>query len=167
RVMGCGSIGVLNWVLLCRGASASDPLFLEIKGARPSCWRPGAAEHRGREVAEATQRLQTWADPFLGWTTLRGQPCLMRQWSDHKASIEPAMLAGPGLTEYGALCGMVLAKAQARTGDPARLAGYAGRGDKLDLALAAFAKTYAGQAEADWKAFKAAIGRGDLEAVDA
>ena len=167
RVMGCGSIGVLNWVLLCRGVSESDAIFLEIKGTRPSCWRASEGGHRGREVAEATQRLQTWADPFLGWTTLRGQPCIVRQWSDHKASIEPALFAGTGLTEYAALCGMVLAKAQARTGDPARLSGYAGRADKLDQALAAFAKAYADQAEQDWKAFKAAIARGELEVLDA
>ena len=167
RVMGCGSIGVLNWVLLCRGVSESDALFLEIKGARPSCWRAGGKGHRGREVAEAAQRLQTWADPFLGWTTLRGQPCLARQWSDHKASIDPAMLAGPGLMEYVGLCGMVLAKAQARTGDPARLAGYAGRGGKLDEAVATFAKAYADQVALDWEAFKAAIKAGQLEALDA
>lgn len=167
RVMGCGSIGVLNWVLLCRGVSDEDPLFLEFKGTRDSCWRASQAPHRGREVAESTQRLQTWADPFLGWTTLKDQPCLVRQWSDHKASIDPSRLAGDGLRDYAGLCGMVLAKAQARTGDPAQLAGYAGHSDKLDQALAAFAKTAADQVERDWNAFKAAIAQGAFETVDA
>ena len=167
RVMGCGSIGVLNWILLCRGTSESDALFLEIKGARPSCWRASSAGHRGREVVESTAKLQTWTDPFLGWTDLRGWACLVRQWSDHKASIDPAMLAGPGLKDYAGLCGMVLAKAQARTGDPARLSGYAGRGDKLDQALAVFAKAYADQAEQDWTAFKAAVADGIFEVLSA
>ena len=168
RVMGCGSIGVLNWVLLCRGVSEADPLFIEFKGVRPSSWGASPVHvHRGREVAESAQRLQTWADPFLGWTTLKGQPCLVRQWSDHKASIEPALLTGAGLQDYAALCGMVLAKAQARTGDPAMLAGYAGHSDKLDRALAVFAKADGDQVERDWKAFKAAVSDGQLEALQA
>ncbi|HEU4950465.1 MAG TPA: DUF2252 domain-containing protein [Holophagaceae bacterium] len=167
RVLGCGSIGVLNWVLLFRGVSDEDPLFLEIKGTRPSCWKLEETGHRGRAVAEATRRLQTWADPFLGWTSVGGQPFLVRQWSDHKASIDLALLAGDGLEDYAALCGLVLAKAQARTGDPAMLAGYAGRSDKLDRALAAFATACADQVERDWRAFKAALARGELEAIEA
>lgn len=167
RVMGCGSIGVLNWIVLCRGVSDEDALFLEIKATRPSCWRPAEGGHRGRAVVAATQQLQTWADPFLGWTTLRGEPCLVRQWSDHKASIEPAMLAGSALRDYAALCGMVLAKAQARTGDPAMLAGYAGSSAKLDDAMAAFALSCADQATRDWEAFKAAIARGGLTVLEA
>ena len=167
RVMGCGSVGVLNWVLLCRGASDEDPLFLEIKAMTPSCWKPGATEPRAREVAASAQRLQTWTDPFLGWTSLRGQSCLVRQWSDHKASIDAAQLTGQGLKDYASLAGMVLAKAQARAGEPAELAGYAGRSDKLDQALAVFAKRYADQAEQDWQAFKAALAKGALEAIEA
>lgn len=158
RVMGCGSVGVLNWIILFRGMSESDALFLEIKAASPSCWRPSETRgHRGQEMVAAAQQLQTWADPFLGWTTLKDQPCLVRQWSDHKAAIDPAMLTGAGLQSYGALCGMVLAKAQARTGDPAMLAGYAGGSDKLDKALAAFAKACADQATLDWETFKTEI----------
>ncbi|HXC16231.1 MAG TPA: DUF2252 domain-containing protein [Holophagaceae bacterium] len=157
RVMGCGSVGVLNWIILFRGVSESDALFLEFKAANPSCWRPSEAGHRGQAIVGAAQQLQTWADPFLGWTTLKGQACLVRQWSDHKAAIDPAMLTGPGLQSYAALCGMVLAKAQARTGDPAMLAGYAGGSDKLDKALATFAKACADQATLDWETFKTEI----------
>ncbi len=169
RVMGCGSIGVLNWVLLCRSSAEATPLFIEFKGTRPSCWRAErrSATHRGREVAEATRQMQTLADPFLGWTTLGGQSCLVRQWSHHKAATSPALLEGSAFPDYAAVCGMVLAKAQARTGDAAMLAGYAGDSDKLDQALAAFARSYADQVEQDWKTFKAAIARGDLEALDA
>ena len=167
RVMGCGSVGVLNWILLFRGVSEEDPLFLEFKAQTPSCWRSSSPADRAREVAEAAQRLQTWSDPFLGWTSLRGQACLVRQWSDHKAAISAAMLTGPGLRDYAALCGEILAKAQARAGDPAMLAGYAGASDKLDRAFASFASAYADQAESDWKAFKAAIAKGELETISA
>ena len=165
HVMGCGSVGVLNWIILFRGVSENDSLFLEIKAVMPSCWNPSAHAHRGQEIVGFAQQLQTWADPFLGWTTLRGQPCMVRQWSDHKASIDTTMLTGTGLKGYASLCGMMLAKAQARTGDPAMLAGYAGASDKLDRAIATFAAAYADQAEMDWKAFKAAIKQGELKAV--
>ena len=62
------------------------------------------------------------------------------------------MLAGKSLRAYAELCGQLLAKAHARTGDAAVLAGYCGGGDNLDLALAAFAMTYADQAERDYDA---------------
>ena len=91
----------------------------------------------------------------------------MRQWSDHKASIESAMLAGGALRDYAALCGMVLAKAQARTSDPAMLAGYAGSSAKLDDAMAAFAAPCADQATRDWEAFKSEITKGRFEVIEA
>ncbi|HJU84723.1 MAG TPA: DUF2252 family protein [Holophagaceae bacterium] len=164
RAAGCGSLAVKDYLALCFGSGPGDPLFLEFKAQPGSCWRPTPiGAHRGREVAEATRRLQTWSDPFLGWASVDGAPFLVRQWSDHKASIELGGLAGEALSHYAALCGEVLAQAQARTGDPARLSGYAGHADKLDTALAAFAEAYADQATRDWEAFKAAIARGEFE----
>ena len=64
-------------------------------------------------------------------------------------------------------CASVLAKAHARSGDPAALAGYAGDGEDLDDALAGFALAYADQATADWEAFRrgAAAGRIPLAEV--
>lgn len=107
--------------------------------------------------------MQTWADPFLGWTTVAGAPFLVKQWSDHKASIEVQDLAGVALGDYLELCGAVLAKAHARSGDPSRLAGYMGQSGELAEALASFALNYADQATKDWMKLKEAISLGRVE----
>ena len=101
--------------------------------------------------------MQTWADPFLGWTTVAGAPFLVKRWSDHKASIEVQDLAGPVLGDYLELCGTVLAKAHARSGDPAQIAGYLGQGDELPEALSSFALNYADQTTQDWESLKSSI----------
>ena len=75
------------------------------------------------------------------------------------------VLKGPLLQDYAGLCGGILAKAHARTGDAAMLAGYLGDGDKLDQALAAFAQAYADQVERDHQRFLAAIREGILTAL--
>ena len=161
RASGCGSFGVFDWIVMLAGRDAEDLLFLELKAQSGSCWRPTPG-HRGQFVAQAAQVLQTWSDPFLGWTEVEGRPALVRQWSDHKASLDLEEL-GPGdLEAYAALCGRVLAKAQARAGDAAALAGYAGSSDKLDEALAAFAGRYAEQVHADFEGFRALLREGRL-----
>ena len=77
----------------------------------------------------------------------------MRQLADHKAALDPADLLGKVCSGYAALCGEVLAKGHARTGDAAALAGYCGDATKLDDAIAKFAVTYAAQTKADYKVF--------------
>jgi uncharacterized protein (DUF2252 family) len=149
RAQGTDSLGLACWVVLCYGNGARDPLFLQIKEIAPSAWGRDAEVHAGRRAAEAQARTQTVSDPFLGWATVDRAACLVRQWSDHKASCKVEMLGGRALGEYAALCGQVLAKAHARTGDAAMLAGYVGGGDNLDRAIAAFAVAYADLAEAD------------------
>src|SRR5262249_50874235 len=118
-----------------------DPLFLQVKEEPASCWepyapRPPGATHEGRRVCEGQHRLQTLCDPLLGWTTIDGRPFLVRQLSDHKASIEPGELRGAGFLEYALVSGETFAKAHARTGDAAALSGYLGNTDRIDFALA-------------------------------
>jgi len=55
------------------------------------------------------------------------------------------------------LCGEVLAKGHARTGDAAMLAGYVGSSPRLDKAIARFAVAYAAQTRADHKRFAAGL----------
>ena len=93
-------------------------------------------------------------------------PFLVKQWSDHKASIEVQDLAGVVLGDYLDLCGTVLAKAHARSGDPALIAGYLGQSEELPEALSSFAVLYADQATEDWRRLKEAVARGKLEAWD-
>jgi len=177
RVVGTGSVGRDDYLVLLYGTSADDPLFLQVKEADASCWEPYARKgrrapvapvHQGRRVAEGQQRTQTVVDPFLGWTQLRGKEFLVRQWSDHKATIEVGLLAeGGAFLDYATLCGEVLAKAHARTGDAAVLAGYCGKGEVLDLAMVRFASAYADQTEADHARLKKAVRNGALRTVKA
>jgi uncharacterized protein (DUF2252 family) len=170
KVSGTGSIGARNYLVLCAGNGIDDPLLLQVKEALPSCYLalvgpdPRIASHHGRRVAEGQHRLQTWADPLLGWTSIAGIPFYVRQLSDHKASIDPADLKRSSLIEYACVCGETFAKAHARTGDAAILYGYAGRSTKLDRAISELAVTGADQVTGDWEAFVAAIRRGQLEA---
>ena len=170
RVAGCGSLGVMDVLALAYGNGPDDPLFLEFKAQHGSVWahylKETPSSHAGRHTAEGQHRMQTWADPFLGWTTVAGAPFLVKQWSDHKASIEVQDLAGDVLGDYLELCGTVLAKAHARSGDPALIAGYLGQSEELPESLASFALRYADQATEDWTGLKAAVAGGDLEAWD-
>ncbi|WP_257304053.1 DUF2252 domain-containing protein [Geothrix campi] len=170
KVLGTGSIGTTCLLLLCLGQNLEDPLFLKLKSEEPSVWAPYLPEaepvsHQGRRVALGQHRMQTWVDPFLGWTRFGGRDFLVRQWSDHKAAIDLSSLQGAALIDYAALCGGILAKAHARTGDPAMLDGYLGGAEKMDEAMAAFAKAYADQVTRDHERFKAAIRAGELAAI--
>ena len=167
RVVGTGSIGVDNYLILLYGSGVDDPLFLQLKEEDSSCWRPYLPTavdyerrypHQGRRTAEGQLRTQTVADPFLGWTRIGGKDFVVRQWSDHKATINVGMLRKRAVLEdYAALCGQVLAKAHARTGDAAMLSGYCGRSERLDAAVASFAMAYAEQTERDYERFRKSI----------
>ena len=70
------------------------------------------------------------------------------------------------LMSYAALCGWALARAHARSGDPAALAGYLGKGEAFDTAIESFAADYADQTERDHEALVHAIRTGRVEAVE-
>jgi uncharacterized protein (DUF2252 family) len=170
KIVGTGSVGTRDYVVLLFGRGAQDPLILQVKEELPSCYVPylrhvPPVEHEGRRVAEGQQRIQTVADPFLGYTTIDGRDFLVRQLSDHKASIDLANLQGKALLEYAVVCGELLAKGHARTGLPGVIAGYCGNSSQLDKAIAKFAKAYADQTESDFKQFKKAIASGRVPAV--
>jgi hypothetical protein len=75
-----------------------------------------------------------------------------------KGSIEIDGAAVEWLRRYASLCGWTLARAHARSGDPAALAGYLGTGTVFDHAIAEFSVAYADQNLRDFEAFTAAIG---------
>jgi len=169
KVVGTGSVGTRDYVVLCFGNGVEDPLILQVKQAVPSSYArhlrsTAMTPHEGKRVAEGQHRMQTVADPFLGWTTLDGHHYLVRQLSDHKASIDPADLKGAALVEYALVCGEIFAKGHARVGDAAVMYGYCGDAEKLDRAIATFAVAYADQASADYDEFKKAIRSGAIKA---
>jgi uncharacterized protein (DUF2252 family) len=167
RIGGLGALGLENYVVLLLGPAEPDPLVLQLKqavsSAVHSCRTSRSPRgHQGRRIAEGQTRMQTGTDPLVGWTTVGGKPFVVRQLADHKAKIRREDLRGRPLDLLGELAGEILAKAHARTGDAAVIAGYCGRSDRLDEALASFALAYADQTEADHAAFQKARKRGDL-----
>jgi len=169
KVVGTGSVGTRDYAVLAFGDGEDHPLFLQVKEEAASSYaavlpRVARPSHEGRRVAQGQHRMQTVSDPFLGWTTCTGRPYLVRQLADHKASIETKELSGLALKEYARVCGEVLAKAHARTGDAAILYGYCGDTNRLDRAIEKFAIAYADQTEADHAAFVKAIRAGRIRA---
>ena len=68
------------------------------------------------------------------------------------------------LHAYAAGCAAALARAHARSGDPLVLAGYLGRSDVFERAIADFATAYADQAERDHAELAAAVKAGRIGA---
>ena len=95
--------------------------------------------------------MQLQSDPMLGWTTLEGRDYLVRQLNDHKASIQVETMKEADLVEYAAVCGELLARGHARSGDCLELAGYLGTSGRFDDAVVQFAESYANETEKDWK----------------
>ena len=162
KVVGTGSVGLRDYCIYMEGNGARDPLFLQIKEEVASGYAPYVGRvdgglnrrgnfHQGRRVVEGSRAMQLQSDPFLGWTTMEGRDYLVRQLNDHKASIQVEDLKGAGLLEYAGVCGELLARGHARSGDAAMLAGYLGTSARLDDAVVAFAAAYANQTEKDWE----------------
>ena len=79
-----------------------------------------------------------------------------------KTTVRVEGMSASVLREYSQLCGYALVRGHAKSGDPALISGYLGRRDTFDLAVAAFARTYADQAERDHAAMIQAIQEGRL-----
>jgi uncharacterized protein (DUF2252 family) len=159
KVVGTGSVGTRDYCVYMEGNGEGDPLFLQIKEEVGSAYLPYVdhnkkESHWGRLVAEGQRAMQLQSDPFLGWTTIGDRSYLVRQLNDHKASIEVDDLKGPGLLAYAELCGELLARGHARSGDVQLIVGYLGNGESFADAIARFATSYADQTEKDWSALR-------------
>ncbi|MET0477953.1 MAG: DUF2252 domain-containing protein [Actinomycetota bacterium] len=162
KVVGVGSVGTRCYVVLLLGDRHDDPLLLQVKQAAASVLEPHAGRsryrHAGRRVVTGQRLLQTASDIFLGWTSHGAADYYVRQLWDMKGSVNLDTLDPTDLAPYGRLCGWVLARAHARSGDAAAISGYLGGGDSFDRAVADFAEAYADQTEADHAAFTRARG---------
>lgn len=170
KVVGTGSVGTRDYVVLLFAADENDPLFLQVKEEPPSAYapfikNPSAPTHQGERVVCGQHMLQVLSDMLLGWCSLEGRDYLVRQLNDHKSSIDPEELSGKRLIVYSRVCAELLAKGHARSGEPMMLAAYLGRSEKAPRALQRFAATYADQVEADYEAFRKALKRGELTAA--
>lgn len=160
KVVGVGSVGTRCLIALLM-SDDRHPLLLQIKQANQSVLEPyfGADHHHhGQRVVIGQRRTQASSDLFLGWTQDKvGRQYYVRQLRDVKISADVSTMTGRRLRRYAELCGRVLARAHARLGAAPQIAGYLGRGDSFDQAVAQFAIRYADQTEADHSALLQAI----------
>ena len=161
KVVGTGSVGLRDYSVYLEGNGPDDPLFLQIKEEAASAYAPYVVDkkvprHQGQRVVEGQRLIQTGTDILLGYTTIKGRDYLVRRLSDHKASIELTDLDGEGLLAYAQLCGELLARGHARSGDGRQISGYLGAGEPFAEALADFGHKYADQTEKDWEGLKRA-----------
>jgi uncharacterized protein (DUF2252 family) len=171
KVVGVGSVGTMCGIILMM-SGLGDPLFLQFKQARQSVLEPycGANPyaHAGQRVVVGQRAMQAAGDMFLGWATGTGEgkrQFYLRQLSDAKIKPVIEMMKPVNLKAYASLCGRVLARAHARSGDPVVLTGYMGKSTAFEDALADFGVAYAEQNERDHAALLAAIRSGRLEAT--
>jgi uncharacterized protein (DUF2252 family) len=155
KVVGTGSVGLRDYCIYFEGNGPGDPLFLQIKEEPDSgynAYLPNAHPdpHNGKRVADGQRAMQLQSDPFLGWTHISSRQYLVRQLNDHKGSIDLEDLAGSGLVAFAEVCGELLSRGHARSGDPAVIAGYLGSGTGFAEAISKFGLLYADQTEKDW-----------------
>jgi uncharacterized protein (DUF2252 family) len=172
KVVGVGSVGTRCWIVLLVGRDGDDPLFLQVKEANASVLEPylGRSKYgnHGQRVVLGQRLMQSASDIFLGWVraeeTLDGAPrdFYFRQLWDWKASVDLDTIVPRGLEIYGDVCGFLLARAHARSGDRVAIASYLGKGDAFDRALLEFATAYADQNERDHAALREAARTGRI-----
>ena len=173
KVVGVGSVGTRAWIVLMVGSDDRDPLFLQAKEAQASVLEPflGKSKHanHGQRVVSGQRLMQAASDVMLGWIRSDGidgvkRDFYIRQLWDGKGSALVDLMEPSVLTVYAKLCGWTLARAHARSGDPAAIAGYLGSTSRFDQAVTAFAERYADQNEADYAALRKAVNTGRVTA---
>ncbi|MFI9746648.1 DUF2252 domain-containing protein [Streptomyces sp. NPDC052494] len=172
RVVGTGSVGTRSYVVLLLD-HRGEPLVLQVKEARPSVLLPYLPAvgftvpdpgHEGRRVVLGQKRMQVVSDHLLGWATVEGRPFQVRQFRNRKGSVDPAALTVDQVDDYGRMTGALLARAHAHSADPRLIAGYCGKNEELDEAVASFAVTYADRTTADHADLLAAVRAGRIAA---
>jgi hypothetical protein len=144
-VQACGDAHLLNFGLFATPEATTSVLEPYVGRSR--------YRHPGRRVVSGQRLLQTASDIFLGWAGDGTSHYHVRQLWDMKGSVDLDTLDPADLVPYARLCGWVLARAHARSGDGAAISGYLGSGDRFDRAVADFAEAYADQTEVDHAAF--------------
>ena len=172
KVVGVGSVGTRCMIVLFQGRDEDDPLFLQIKEATDAVLEDhlpkSTYKEHGERVVRGQRLMQASSDIFLGWDTVTkaDHHYYWRQFHDMKGSADVESMGPDRMGRYAALCGMTLAHAHARSGDPIAIAGYLGSGTVFDKALAEFAFTYADQNDRDYEAFVDAIKSGRIDAAE-
>lgn len=155
KAVGVGSVGTFCCVgLFLSGDKA--PLFLQVKEAQASVLERLGAKFtykgpQGRRVVEGQRMMQAASDIFLGWTEDEAaqRQFYVRRLKNRRLGGISELAEEEALRDYARLCGRTLARAHARSGDPAVIAGYMGKSGVFDDAIASFASAYADQTATD------------------
>ena len=163
KVVGVGSVGTRALALLLQSGDG-EPLILQIKEAQKSVLEAYTAASQyndpGKRVVYGQRVMQVTGDPFLGWASTDDDEKLhfyVRQLRDMKGSIETVGLSPEALKVYGAICGGVLARAHARSGNASLISGYLGEDETFDNAVTDFALAYSSINDADYERLKATL----------
>lgn len=174
RVVGVGSVGTRCFILALSGPDG-EPLVMQVKeagqavayrfGGMPGEPLPGMREERaiaehGYRVVNGQRVLQAVSDPFLGYLENADRAFYVRQFRDGNSSVEVETLDEDAFRWYARACAWVLARGHAQSPALPFIAGYLGRTDAFDRAVARWGAAYADQAEADHAAFAAAAREG-------
>src|SRR6478736_4682730 len=154
KAVGVGSVGTFCAIGLFASADGA-PLFLQVKEAGKSvleCLGPKFNGHPGRRVVEGQHIMQAASDVFLGWTQdeASARHFYVRQLKNRRLGSIGELVEETALANYAHLCGRTLARAHARSSDPAVLAGYMGKSGAFEDALASFAMAYAARTQSDY-----------------
>jgi uncharacterized protein (DUF2252 family) len=171
KVVGVGSVGLLAFVLLLQGRDAEDLLVLQIKEAVSSVLEPYSGRStyssHGERVIAGQRLMQASTDSFLGWVEgPKGRSYYVRQLRDMKWAPDPLGMNQDQYETFANLCGLALARAHARSGDPVAISAYMGTSDRFDRSIAQFSHDYSAQNDQDYKLFTAAIANGTVIAGD-
>jgi uncharacterized protein (DUF2252 family) len=159
QVVGVGSVGMQVYLVLLEGRQG-DPLFLQLKQASASVYEQylglSPYPNHGQRVIKGKRLIQAASDVFLGWTSGGGVDFYVRQFRDMKVVPDAGFIA-PVIVQYAEMCGAVLARAHARTGDAVAIAGYIGKGRRFERAMLRFASSYADQTCVDHAQLRVAV----------
>jgi uncharacterized protein (DUF2252 family) len=172
KVVGVGSVGTSCWIIFLMGKHDDDPLFLQVKQGLPSVLEPYTKKspysNSGHRIVVGQRMIQGSPDIFLGYGRLEEVDFYVRQLRDMKGGLE--MEAGKlnvaNFHEYTALCGWALALAHAKSGHPAKIAGYLGKSEAFDDAMVRFSTAYAQQNLKDFDTFEKAVKQGKLPVAE-
>ncbi len=170
KVVGVGSVGTDDFIILLTGRDNDDPFFLQVKQAQASVVSMARGVARdvahGERVVSGQKLMQATPDEFLGWHTTRAgdleRSFYVRQLYDNRASVKIAALSELQLQAYGRVCAWVLARAHARSGSGAQIAGYLGSNETFAHAITGFALAYREQNLADYQAVVRAAKEGRI-----
>ena len=112
KVVGVGSVGTFCSVALLM-AGEKDPLFLQIKEARPSVLEAFAGQsaypNHGQRVVKGHRLMQSASDIFLGWTQdSSGRHFYVRQLRDMKLKFPIEEFKSAKMVVFADWCGGTL-----------------------------------------------------------